>query len=149
MPRLSDDGRWAWDYGSGRWIPANKIGDTEGLKKLGLENVVVEPGTSASELRVEAGNATLLKLLAFTTALLLPGLDYSILGLMKPRKSRNVLLGIGIFLLFSISLGTAICAPLAVVIWIHGIVTVANRANSRIHELGFFSNDIFGKKIQR
>ena len=78
MPRFSDDGRWVWDYGSGRWIPANKIGDTEGLKKLGIENVIVEPeNASASELRGGDGNATKLKLLAILTSIFLPGIEYT------------------------------------------------------------------------
>ena len=75
MPRFSDDGRWAWDYGSGRWIPANKIGDTEGLKKLGIENIIVEPGTYASELKIGDGNGTNLKLLPIPMALFLPGIE--------------------------------------------------------------------------
>ena len=61
MPRFSDDGRWAWDYASERWIPANKIGDTEGLKELGIENAIVEPGiASTSELSSGDGNLSLI-----------------------------------------------------------------------------------------
>ena len=149
MPRLSDDGRWAWDYRSGRWIPANKIGDTEGLKKLGLEDVIVEPGTSTSELRVGDGNGTNLKLLAMTMALFLPGIDYSVLGWIKPRKTKQIWLGLGIFFTFSILLGTAILCPLALLIWLHGIATVAARADDRIAELGGHTNDIFGNRIVR
>ena len=152
MSRFSDDGRWAWDYSAERWVPANKIDDPEGLEKLGISGIVVEPGSkSASELRTSSGewNGTTMKLFAFTVALLLPGIDYSIIGSIKPRKNKQILLGVGIFLLFSISLGTAICAPLAFAIWLYVLATVAYRANNRIHEVGGFSNDIFGERIQR
>jgi len=150
MPKFSDDGRWAWDYASGRWIPANKIGDTEGLKKLGIENVIVEPGyTSASELRGGTGNGSNLKLLAMTMALFLPGIDYSVLGWIKPRKTKQIWLGIGIFFTFSILLGTAILCPLAFLIWLHGIATVAARADDRVAELGGYTNGIFGNRIAR
>ena len=150
MPRFSDDGRWAWDYASNRWIPANKIGDTEGLKKLGIENAIVEPGnTSSSQLRGSDGDGTKLKLLAMTIALFLPGIDYSVLGGVKPRKSKQIWLGIGIFFTFSILLATAICAPLAFIIWLQGIVTVAARADERVAELGGYTNDIFGNRIVR
>ena len=149
MPRFSDDGRWAWDYGSGRWIPANKIGDTEGLKKLGIENIIVEPGTYASELKIGDGNGTNLKLLAMAMALFLPGIDYSVLGWIKPRKTKQIWLGIGIFFTFSILLGTAILCPLAFLIWLHGIATVAARADDRVVELGGYTNDIFGNRIVR
>jgi hypothetical protein len=150
MPRFSDDGRWAWDYGSGRWIPANKIGDTEGLKKLGIENIIVEPGnTSDSELRGGDGNGTNLKLLAMAMALFLPGIDYSVLGWIKPRKTKQIWLGIGIFFTFSILLGTAILCPLAFLIWLHGIATVAARADDRVVELGGYTNDISGNRVVR
>jgi hypothetical protein len=152
MPRFSDDGRWVWDYGAERWIPANKIDDAEGLEKLGISSIVVEPGNkNASEFRTVSGdwNGTKMKLLAFTMAFFLPGIDYSVLGWIEPQKNKEILSGIGIFLLFAISLGTAICAPLAFAIWLYGIVTVAHRANNRIHEVGGFSNDIFGRRIQR
>ena len=149
MPRFSDDGRWAWDYASNRWIPANKIGDAEGLKKLGIENVIVEPeNVSASELRGGDGNATKLKLLAILTSIFLPGIDYTLLGsISRPRDTRQMKLGIGIFCAFSILLATIICAPLALIIWLHGIATVAIRAERRIVELGGYTNDIFGNRI--
>ena len=150
MPRFSDDGLWVWDYGTERWIPANKINDAEGLKKLGVSNIVVEPeGKPTSELRTVSGewNGTNMKLLAFTMAIFLPGIDYSTLGWIKPRNNNQILLGIGIFLLFAVSLASAICAPLAFAIWLYGIVTVAYRANNRIEEIGGFSYDIRGKRI--
>ena len=151
MPRFSDDGRWAWDYASNRWIPANKIGNTEGLKKLGIENVIVEPeNVSASELRGGDGNATKLKLLVILTSIFLPGIDYTLLGSIgRPRDVRQMKLGIGIFCAFSILLATIICAPLAFIIWLHGIVTVAIRVDRRIVELGGYTNDIFGNRIVR
>ena len=151
MPRFSDDGRWVWDYASNRWIPANKIGDTEGLKKLGIENVIVEPeNVSASELRGGDGNATKLKLLVILTSIFLPGIDYTLLGSIgRPRDVRQMKLGIGIFCAFSILLATIICAPLAFIIWLHGIVTVAIRVDRRIVELGGYTNDIFGNRIVR
>ena len=151
MPRFSDDGRWAWDYASNRWIPANKIGDIEGLKKLGIENVIVEPeNASASELRGGDGNATKLKLLVILTSIFLPGIDYTLLGSIgRPRDVRQMKLGIGIFCAFSILLATIICAPLAFMIWLHGIVTVAIRVDRRIVELGGYTNDIFGNRIVR
>ena len=151
MPRFSDDGRWAWDYASNRWIPANKIGDAEGLKKLGIENVIVEPeNVSASELRGGDGNATKLKLLVILTSIFLPGIDYTLLGSIgRPRDVRQMKLGIGIFCAFSILLATIICAPLAFMIWLHGIVTVAIRVDRRIVELGGYTNDIFGNRIVR
>ena len=149
MPRFSDDGRWAWDYASNRWIPANKIGDTEGLKKLGIEDVIVEPeNASASELRGGDGNATKLKLLAILTSIFLPGIDYTLLGSIgRPRDVRKMKLGIGIFCAFSILLATIICAPLALIIWLHGIATVAVRADDRVAEMGGYTNDIFGNRI--
>ena len=151
MPRFSDDGRWAWDYASNRWIPANKIGDTEGLKKLGIEDVIVEPeNASASELKGGDGNATKLKLLVILTSIFLPGIDYTLLGSIgRPRDVRQIKLGIGIFCAFSILLATIICAPLAFMIWLHGIATVAIRADRRIVELGGYTNDIFGNRIVR
>ena len=149
MPRFSDDGRWAWDYASNRWIPANKIGDTEGLKKLGIENVIVEQeNASASELRGGDGNATKLKLLAILTSIFLPGIDYTLLGSIgHPRDVRKMKLGIGIFCAYSILLATIICAPLALIIWLHGIATVAVRADVRVAEMGGYTNDIFGNRI--
>ena len=151
MPRFSDDGRWAWDYASKRWIPANKIGNTEGLKKLGIENVIVEPeNASDSELRGGDGNATKLKLLAILTSIFLPGIDYTLLGsISRPRDVRQMKLGIGIFCAFSILLATILCAPLALIIWLHGIATVAIRADVRVAEMGGYTNDIFGKRIVR
>ena len=149
MPRFSDDGRWAWDYASNRWIPANKIGDTEGLKKLGIENIIVEPRTYASELKIGDGNGTNLKLLAMAMAFFLPGIDYSVLGWIKPRKNKQIWLGIGIFFTFSILLGTAILCPLAFLIWLHGIATVAARADERVVELGGYTNDISGNRVVR
>ena len=151
MPRFSDDGRWVWDYASNRWIPTNKIGDTEGLKKLGIENVIVEPeNVSASELRGGDGNATKLKLLVILTSIFLPGIDYTLLGSIgRPRDVRQMKLGIGIFCAFSILLATIICAPLAFMIWLHGIATVAIRTDRRIVELGGYTNDIFGNRIVR
>ena len=151
MPRFSDDGRWAWDYASNRWIPANKIGDTEGLKKLGIEKVIVEPeNASASKLREGDGNATKLKLLAILTSIFLPGIDYTLLGsISRPRDIRKMKLGIGIFCAFSILLATIICAPLALIIWLHGIATVAVRTDERVAEIGGYTNDIFGNRIVR
>ena len=151
MPRFSDDGRWAWDYASKRWIPANKIGDMEALKKLGIENVIVEPeNASASELGRGDGNATKLKLLAILTSIFLPGIDYTLLGsISRPRDTRKMKLGIGIFCAFSILLATIICAPLAFMIWLHGIATIAIRADRRIVELGGYTNDISGNRIVR
>ncbi len=148
MPRFSDDGRWAWDYASNRWIPANKIGDTEGLKKLGIESTIVEPGNlSSSEMGKSDGNMSQLKLLAIITSILLPGIDYVILGSIRPRDTRQIWLGIGILHLWAILLATAICAPFSLAIWLHGIATVSRRANIRIAELGGFANDISGKRI--
>ncbi len=151
MPRFSDDGRWAWDYASERWIPANKIGDTEGLKELGIENTIVEPDiASTSELSSGDGNATKLKLLVILTSIFLPGIDYTLLGSIgRPRDVRQMKLGIGIFCAFSILLATIIFSPLALMIWLHGIATVAIRANRRIVELGGYTNDIFGNRIIR
>ena len=151
MPRFSDDGRWVWDYASNRWIPTNKIGDTEVLKKLGIENVIVEPeNVSASELGGRDGNATKLKLLVILTSIFLPGIDYTLLGSIgRPRDVRQMKLGIGIFCAFSILLATIICAPLAFMIWLHGIVTVAIRVDRRIVDLGGYTNDIFGNRIVR
>jgi len=124
----------------------------EGLKKLGVSNIVVEPGGKpTSELRTVSGewNGTNLKLFAFTMAIFLPGIDYSTLGWIKPRNNKQILLGIGIFLLFAVSLASAICAPLAFAIWLYGIATVAYRANNRIEEIGGFSYDIRGKRVNR
>ena len=152
MPRFSEDGRWAWDYGAERWVPANKINDSEGLKELGISNAVVEPGgKSASELGSASGewNGTNVKIFAFTLALFLPGIDFSVLGWIKPRENKQILLGVGIFLLFTVSLASAICAPLALAIWLYVIATVAYRANNRIEELGGFSYDIRGRRIIR
>ena len=151
MPRFSDDGRWVWDYASNRWIPANKIGDTEGLNKLGIENIIVEPeNASASKLREGDGNATKLKLLAILTSIFLPGIDYTLLGsISRPRDTRKMKLGIGIFCAFSILLATIICAPLAMIIWLHGIATVAVRTDERVAEIGGYTNDIFGNRIVR
>ena len=151
MPRFSDDGRWAWDYASNRWIPANKIGDMEALKKLGIEIVIVEPeNASASELREGNGNATKLKLLAILTSIFLPGIDYTLIGaISRPRDVQQMKLGIGIYCAFSILLATIICAPLALIIWLHGIATVAARADDRVVELGGYTNDISGNRVVR
>ena len=86
-----------WDYGSERWIPANKIDNPEGLKKLGISNIVVEPGyKTTSQLRTDSGdwNGTAMKLFAFTMAFFMPGIDYSVLGWIEPQKNKQILLGI-------------------------------------------------------
>lgn len=139
-----------WDYASERWIPANKINDVSKLEELGISNVLVEPGnTSTGELRRVSGewNGTTVKLFSMTMAFFLPGIDYSALGCIQPRKTKQIWLGIGIFFLFTFLLGTAICAPLAFIIWIHGVATVAKRSRERVAELGGFTNDIWGRKI--
>ena len=100
-------------------------------------------------MRGSEGDGTKLKLLAMTIALFLPGIDYSVLGGVKPRKFKQIWLGIGIFFTFSILLATAICAPLAFIIWLQGIVTVAARADERVAELGGYTNDISGNRIVR
>ena len=148
MPRLSDDGRWAWDYASERWIPANKIDDTEGLKKLGIENVIVEPSNASVSMPNNSdGNMSQLKLLTILSAIFLPGIDYAILGFIRPRDARQIWLGIGILHLWAILLATAICAPISFVIWLHGLATVSHRADKRIAEIGGYANDISGNRV--
>ena len=152
MPTFSEDKRWIWDYSAERWIPANQVEKIAELNDRGMTEIVIEPGlamTGTLETRQGEWNGTNLKLFAMTMALLLPGLDYSVLGLIKPRKTEQILLGIGILFLFAFLLGTAICAPLALIIWIHGLVTVAGRARDRVEELGGYTNDIRGRRIQR
>ena len=151
MARFSDDGRWVWDYASSRWIPANKIENAEDLEELGISNVIVEPrNASTSELKKSSGvwNGTRFKLFAIAMSIFLPGTDYSVLGWIKPRDTKQIWLGIGIFLLWSILLASAICMPLSLVIWLHGMATVARRADERVAEVGGFTNDIWGRRIQ-
>jgi len=151
MPRYSDDGRWVWDYASSRWIPANKIGKASELEEVGISSAVVEPGyASTFELNKSSGewNGTRFKLLAMTMSIFLPGIDYSVLGWIKPRNTNQIWLGIGILLLCTVLLGTAICFPLAGIIWIHGMATVARRADERVAEIGGFTNDIWGRRVK-
>ena len=150
MPTFSEDKRWVWDYSAERWIPANQIDKIEELEEMRRTDIVIEPGMAITEnLGTLEGewNATNLKLFAMTMALFLPGIDYSVLGWIKPRKIEQICLGIGIFCLFAFLLGTAICAPLAVIIWLHGVVTVAGRVRGRVEELGGYTNDIRGSRI--
>jgi hypothetical protein len=151
MPRFSDDGRWVWDYSSSRWIPANKISKASELEELGISNAIVEPGNaSTNELNKISGewNGTQFKVFAITMSILLPGIDYAVLGWIKPRNAKQIWLGIGILHLWTILLATAICAPLALVIWFHGMATVARRADERVAEIGGFTNDIRGRRIK-
>ena len=142
MPKFSDDGRWVWDYASSQWVPANKIDDSAELEALGHSKPIIEPeNVTFSDLGrgMDAGNLTKLKVFAIIFSIFLPGIDYSILG-----KFR---LGIAIFFVWVILLASAIGAPLALVIWIHGLVTVARRADERAKELGGYTNNIFGNSI--
>lgn len=152
MPTFSEDKRWVWDYSAERWIPANQIDNIEELDEMGQTDIVIEPGMAITEnLGALEGewNGTNLKLFAMTMAFFLPGIDYSVLGWIKPRKTEQICLGIGIFCLFALLLGSAICAPFALVIWLHGVVTVAGRARGRVEELGGYTNDISGRRINR
>jgi len=152
MPTFSEDKRWVWDYSADRWIPANQAEKIAELNEMGMTDIVIEPGqamTETLETRQGEWNGTNLKLFAMTLALLLPGLDYSVIGCIKPRKNKQIGLGIGILCLCTFLMGTAIFAPLALIIWIHGLVTVAGRARDRVEELGGYTNDIRGRRIQR
>ena len=150
MPTFSEDKRWVWDYSSERWIPANQAEKIAELKEMGITDIVIEPGLAMTEdLDTHQGdwNGTNIKLFAMTLAFFLPGMDYSVLGSIKPRKTKQIWLGIGILCLFTFLLGTVICAPVAFAIWLHGMVTVAGRARDRVEELGGFTNDITGRRI--
>lgn len=152
MPTFSEDKRWVWDYSAERWISANQVEKIAELNDKGMTEIVIEPGlamTETLETRQGEWNGTNLKLFAMTLALLLPGLDYSVIGCIKPRKNKQIGLGIGILCLCTFLTGTAIFAPLALIIWIHGLVTVAGRARDRVEELGGYTNDIRGRRIQR
>ena len=141
MPKFSDDGRWVWDYASSQWVPANKIDDGVELEALGYSKPIIEPeNVTFSDLGkgMDQDNLTKLKVFAIIFSIFLPGIDYSILG-----KFR---LGIAIFFVWVILLASAIGAPLALVIWIHGMVTVAGRADERAKELGGYANNFFGNR---
>jgi hypothetical protein len=151
MPTFSEDKRWVWDYSAERWIPANQVEKIAELNDKGMTEIVIEPGlamTETLETRQGEWNGTNIKLFAMTMAFFLPGIDYSVLGWIKPRKTEQIGLGIGILFLCTFLLGTAIFAPLALIIWIHGLVTVAGRAGDRVEELGGYTNDIRGRRIQ-
>ncbi len=142
MPKFSDDGRWVWDYASSQWVPANKIDDGAEFEALGYSKPIIEPeNVTFSDLGkgMHQDNLTKLKVFAIIFSIFLPGIDYCILG--------KLWLGIAILFVWAILLGTAICAPLALVIWIHGLVTVARRADERAKELGGYTNNIFGNSI--
>ncbi|MDP7328381.1 MAG: hypothetical protein QF612_00880 [Candidatus Thalassarchaeaceae archaeon] len=153
MPTFSEDKRWVWDYSAERWIPANQVEKIAELKDRGVTEIVIEPGLAMTEdlgtTHQGEWNGTNLKLFAMAMAFFLPGLDYSVLGCIKPRKNKQIGLGIGILCLCTFFMGTAIFAPLALIIWIHGLVTVAGRARDRVEELGGYTNDIRGRRIQR
>ena len=152
MPTFSEDKRWVWDYSADRWIPANQAEKIAELNEMGMTDIVIEPGQAMTEtLGTHQGewNGTNLKLFSMTMAFFLPGLDYSVLGCIQPRKTKQIWLGIGIFFLFSFFVGTAILCPLAFIIWIHGVATVAGRARDRVEELGGYTNDIRGRRIKR
>ena len=152
MPTFSEDKRWVWDYAAERWIPANQVENIAELNETGITDIIIEPGTARTEVLATLDgewNGTNIKLFSMTMAFFLPGIDYSVLGCIKPRKTKQIWLGIGIFFLFSFLLGTAICAPVAFVIWLHGMVTVAGRARDRVEELGGYTNDITGRRINR
>ena len=152
MPTFSEDKRWVWDYSAERWISANQVEKIAELNDRGMTEIVIEPGlamTETLETRQGEWNGTNLKLFSMTMAFFLPGLDYSVLGCIQPRKTKQIWLGIGIFFLFSFFVGTAILCPLAFIIWIHGVATVAGRARDRVEELGGYTNDIRGRRIKR
>ena len=152
MPTFSEDKRWVWDYSSERWIPANQAEKIAELKEMGITDIVIEPGlamTEVLETRQGDWDGTKLKLLAIITSIFLPGIDYTLLGAISPRKPKQIWLGIGIFLVFSILVGSLIGCPVAMVIWLHGMATVAMRARDRVEELGGYTNDITGRRIKR
>ena len=152
MPTFSEDERWVWDYSSERWIPANQVEKIAELNEMGITDIVIEPGLAITEeLETRQGDwdGTQLKLLAILTSIFLPGIDYTLLGAISPRKPKQIWLGIGIFLIFSILVGTVILCPFAIIIWLHGAATVAGRARDRVEELGGYTNDITGRRIKR
>ena len=152
MPTFSEDERWVWDYSSERWIPANQVEKIAELNEMGITDIVIEPGEAMTEtLETHQGgwDGTKLKLLAILTSIFLPGIDYTLLGSVSPRKPKQIWLGIGIFLVFSILLGSMILCPVALIIWLHGAATVAGRARDRVEELGGYTNDITGRRIKR
>ena len=150
MPTFSEDKRWVWDYASERWVPANQAEKIAELNEMGITNIIIEPGTARTELlgTLEGEwDGTRLKLFAIITSVFLPGIDYTVLGSVSPRQPQQIWLGIGIFFACVILFGSAICMPVAFVIWLHGMVTVAGRARDRVEELGGFTNDITGRRI--
>ena len=152
MPTLSEDGRWVWDYSAARWIPANQVEKIAELNEMGITDIVIEPGlamTEALETRQGDWDGTQLKLFAILTSIFLPGIDYTLLGAISPREPKKIWLGIGIFLVVSILVGSLIGIPVAMVIWLHGMATVAMRARDRVQELGGYTNDITGRRIKR
>ena len=152
MPTFSEDKRWVWDYSSERWIPANQAEKIAELNEMGITDIVIEPGLAITEdLETRQGewDGTRLKLLAILTSIFLPGIDYTLLGAISPRKPKQIWLGIGIFLIFSILVGSLIGCPVAMVIWLHGAATVAMRARDRVEELGGYTNDITGRRVKR
>ena len=152
MPTFSEDKRWVWDYSAERWIPANQAEKIAELNEMGITDIIIEPGTARTEVLATLEgewNGTNVKLFSMTMAFFLPGIDYSVLGCIQPRKTKQIWLGIGIFCLFTFLLGTAIMCPFALVIWLHGVATVAGRARDRVEELGGYTNDITGRRIKR
>ena len=152
MPTFSEDKRWVWDYSSERWIPANQAEKIAELNEMGITDIVIEPGlamTEVLETRQGDWDGTQLKLFAILTSIFLPGIDYTLLGAISPRKPKQIWLGIGIFLVVSILVGSLIGIPVAMVIWLHGMATVAMRARDRVEELGGYTNDITGRRIKR
>ena len=152
MPTFSEDKRWVWDYSSERWIPANQAEKIAELNEMGITDIVIEPGLAMTEeLEARQGDwdGTQLKLFAILTSIFLPGIDYTLLGAISPRKPKQIWLGIGIFLIFSILVSTVILCPFAILIWLHGAATVAMRARDRVEELGGYTNDITGRRIKR
>ena len=152
MPTFSEDKRWVWDYSAERWIPANQVEKIAELNEMGSTDIVIEPGLAMTEeLEARQGDwdGTQLKLFAILTSIFLPGIDYTLLGAISPREPKQIWLGIGIFLVFSILVGTVILCPFAIIIWLHGAATVAGRARDRVKELGGYTNDITGRRIKR
>ena len=152
MPTFSEDKRWVWNYSSERWIPANQAEKIAELNEMGITDIVIEPGLAITEdLETRQGewDGTRLKLFAILTSIFLPGIDYTLLGAISPREPKQIWLGIGIFLVFSILVGSLIGIPVAMVIWLHGMATVAMRARDRVEELGGYTNDIAGRRIKR
>ena len=152
MPTFSEDKRWIWDYSAERWIPANQVEKITELNEREMTDIVIEPGEAMAEVldtRQEDWDGTKLKLLAILTSIFLPGIDYTLLGSVSPRKTKQIWLGIGIFLIFSILVSTVILCPFAILIWLHGAATVSMRARDRVEELGGYTNDIAGRRIKR